>query len=151
MCTISWAQDYTAENKAIDCKCRTAEVLRFTGTDWAQDQASQDAAWATFAGAYGLDVANDYVDKRTKTYNCHSYAFNGKDRWLNGGAEAREKFFGDTKGCWAVDGTGTVKSSSTHSMLVADNQGKCGDKFLCKNNQKVYSPAPSTVYKYVAN
>lgn len=144
--TVATAVDtYTPENKSILCQCRTITVYRLTSADFDQSAAAQDAAWTGFKASYPGIVDSDRLGNRTKTYNCHSYAFNGSDRWL----DSPDGYFGTTSGCWTVDASGSVKSSSAHSCMVSENTGKCGQLFLCKNNQYVYSPMPSTIYKYV--
>lgn len=141
---------YVAEEKESGCRCQTALLGKLTSEDYPQDAASQDAAWATFKADNAGLVDADRVGNRTRTYNCHSYIFNGSDRWLNAGTNGLDKYLGDTAGCWKTDSSGTAKMNTTHSMLVSNNQGKCGDWFLCKNNQHVYGAGtPSTIYKKV--
>jgi hypothetical protein len=91
---------------------------------------------------------SDRVGNETRTYNCHSYVFNGSNGWLDAGGNGKDNYMGTAAGCWAQDNNGTAKSNDTHSMLVANSQGKCGQLFLCKNNQNVYGgDTPTTVYK----
>jgi hypothetical protein len=132
---------YSWNNETIVCKSRTVSVGTLTSADYDQGQSAQDTAWATFKSTYGL-ADSDRLGNQTATYNCHSYCFRGSDKWLN----SPSNYYGDTSGCWIINSSGTVKSDSTHSCLVSDNTGKCGEKFLCKNNQKVYNPMPTDIY-----
>lgn len=118
--SLVFAQDYEEEKKASGCKCQEAIVLKFVGTDYPQEAAPQDADWVLFKQTYPGLVDADRLGNETRTYNCHAYIFIGKkpERWLNGNASARGKFLGDTSGCWKVDPTGDVKSSSGHSMTA---------------------------------
>lgn len=145
------AATYKDETETIACKCRTITLNTLTSADYDQGEASQNAAWATFKTTYPGIVDADRVANRTYTYNCHSYCYNGSDRWLPLGAASLEKFYDNTGAkCWKADATGTVKSKRTvpsHSCFVADNEGKRGPNFACKNNQHVYASLPTDIYK----
>ena len=56
-------------------------------------------------------------------------------------------FHASASDCWSSDSSGTIKWYDTHSCEVTGNKGKCGSKFLCKNNQHVYGPdMPTTKF-----
>lgn len=136
--------DYTWTD--VDCGCcdRTVSVGEYTGTDYDQGSTAQDAAWETFKTDYPGLVDGDRCDNQTWVYNCHAYIFYGTDRWLDDPSNYLDE--SDTVGCWKEDDSGTIKHDSGHSCEVTDNKGKCGRKFLCKNNQHVYTSMPTQKY-----
>ena len=138
-------QTYSPQNLLINCECKTITVYQLTSADFDQSTAAQNAAWSSFKDTFTGITDSNRIDNETKTYNCHSYAFNSSDRWLN----SPSPFFGTTWGCWMESANGSVKSSSVHSCLVSGNTGKCGQLFLCRNNQYVYNDMPTTRYIYV--
>ena len=120
------------------CGDKTAEIGTLTGGDHSQDQASQDAVWATWKANYGF-VDADRQGNRTWLYNCSSYVFRNSDGWLN----TWDAYIGTEAGCWEKDGAPPgecpVLHSNTHTCYDTDKLGKVGDGFLCKNNQKFYN------------
>ncbi len=144
----SGADSYSTETVTTPCCGKTTTVGRLQSEDYSQAQTDQDLAWESWALSYGLDTVNDRTGNQTKTYNCHSYCFRGSDGWLY----SPNAYFGTTKGCWTPDSSGPVKSGTdaAHSCMVQDNEGKCGNRFRCKHNEKVYaSQMPTTIYKQI--
>jgi len=142
--SASFAATYTWTN--VDCGCcdRQVSVGELTSADYDQSSAAQDAAWETFKGDYEGLVDDDRLGNQTRTYNCHAYVFYGSARWLNDPTNYLDE--SSTSGCWSEDNNGTIKHDESHTCYVTDNEGKCGSKFLCKNNQYVYGSLPTQKY-----
>jgi hypothetical protein len=148
VCVISCAakaQTYSWDSWPTDCNCTSATLGTLTSADFDQSQASQDAAWTSFKNYFPGIVDSDRLGNRTKTYNCHSWIYTSYSKWLNSGELSKYK--GTSPGCWEADASGSMKSNSTHSC-TSSNTGKCGQLFLCKNNQHVYGASmPTQKYK----
>lgn len=139
---------YIRSDLTIDCKCNVIDQGEHDPTilpDYSQDGNSQAIAWAIFCEDYpGIDFYNDFVNKRTKTYNCHSYVYHNSTSWIPTPLGWYTLDTANASDCWIHESyapsgsTLTIYSNSTHSCYIADQLGKCGKNFLCKNNSTVY-------------
>ena len=141
--------DYTA---STTCPCQVAVVgtLR-PGRDWPDDDEWQNAEWWIFTNVKnpGPWDDDDKLGPKTKTYNCHSYCFRHSEGWLN---EPSPYYVTGppVSGCWVTDDSGDMLSETHHSCRVNQNTGKCGQSFLCRHNERVYTANfPTTRFKYV--
>ena len=73
-------EDYDWAGLTIDCESRTLSFGTLTVADYPQDPLNQLVAWAIFMSVYTGLVNDDYVDKQTAKYNCHSYIFHDSDK-----------------------------------------------------------------------
>lgn len=135
---------YNWTNVDTGCNGNTAIVGELTSPDFPQDQATQNALWASWKETYPGLVDTDRLGNATKTYNCHAYIFCGNNRWLNDPLPYK----GNIPECWKEDNTGTIRSEGTRHSCTAGYTGKCGNSFLQLKNNLVYGPV-NPIYKKV--
>ncbi|UCG46977.1 MAG: hypothetical protein JSU94_15940 [Phycisphaerales bacterium] len=141
--SVLTAEEQDWDVNILKTGCCDKEVAAWTllSGDYDQSAEAQDAAWETFKATHEGLEDSDRTGNRTYSYNCHGYTFGPGNVKIG----TFGQFLGDTSGCWAVCPCGTVRADvgpPSHSCKVADNEGKCGSQFLCKNNQYVYEDVP---------
>jgi len=118
------------------CCNKVVGQYEFVGQDYAQDPASQQAAWDTWVDNYGFDPA-DFLNNRSMVYNCASYVFGPTTIYWHQPVD-RYVSDGNKSGCWTPDPDGPIYYGCGHVCWVTDVRGKCGSGFVCKNNQHMY-------------
>ena len=152
---------YLGSDVEIDCLCRetTVGLLDEEETpDFSIDPTSQAMYWAMFAFDYDLDFNTDFLGYRTATYNCGSYVLYNSYTWVEDPSPwaVSSEYVGGKRAtnCWILESlapsgsTPTIFGGAAHICFIADEAGKCGNLFACKNNSKVYGPDFPT-FKYV--
>jgi hypothetical protein len=133
-----FGDDYSWSNEETPCCGRTVPIGTLTSADYAQDEYSQYIAWEIFKSLYGL--SDYYWMNQTKRYNCHSYVFAWEfwsvdgEGWLNYPSNC---YVNGVSGCIEQYESGSILSNSGHTCYTS-TVGKCGNKFLCYENDLVY-------------
>jgi len=149
----SQGNHYLGYDVTIDCLCRETTVGLLdeeVSPDFSMDPTSQAMNWALFAWDYDLDFNNDFLGYRTKIYNCFSYVFYNSFTWVEYPAPwiVFSEYTSGERGtnCWIRESlapagsTLTIFRNGSHACYIANEEGKCGYNFLCKNNSYVYGP-----------